>query len=99
MVCEKCGKELAEGEVCTCRQDTVNVTPNDVADEAAQTVNSDKPTAAQDDSSSSLPQAGEVAAMAKNAANSFAKNPIVSEFFQLVKGAMVEPVKTTAKSA
>ncbi len=103
MVCEVCGKELAEGEVCGCQKnaaDTVSDDADSTLGDAAQEFDSNEEAqSAEADNSSSLPQADEVAAMAKNVADSIVKNPIVSEFVRLIKGAVLNPVKTTVKSA
>ncbi len=83
MYCEKCGKKLADGEICSCKS---------AAPEAVQTapaVVEAAPAAA------SLPDTSKLADSVK----AIGSNPVVTDLISVFKGAVTAPVKQVGQSA
>lgn len=102
MVCPNCGKELQEGEICTCQQNsaaqqTESVQPTESVQQA-ETVQSAE-NAQQTENASALPSGSDIAAGAKNAAQAVKNNPIVADVLNVIKGAFKDPVKQTVECA
>lgn len=95
MFCSICGKELQEGETCTCQQG-VNAQP---AAENVQPAETQTESAQQEAPVSSLPSGSELAEGAKNAAQAVKNNPIVADVLNVIKGAFKDPVKQTVECA
>lgn len=86
MFCQKCGRELSEGEVCNCTAETA-------ASENAAGQQEETKTA------SALPDGQALMDSAKNAAEAIKNNPMVAEVMDTVKGVMINPVKQVSANA
>lgn len=103
MICSRCGKELSEGEICSC---TENASAENTSTSSGENHTVTEDNAAQTSTAvQTVPDvqadentAGGAADAAKKAAESFKQNPIVSELISVFKGAMKSPVKQTVAS-
>ncbi|MCH5347955.1 MAG: hypothetical protein J1E40_01405 [Oscillospiraceae bacterium] len=85
MFCGKCGRELRDGEICSCMDTSaVGTHPEHAADTKA---------------SSALPESQALVEGAKNAAAAIKNNPMVSEVIDTIKGVIVSPIKQVSENA
>lgn len=84
MFCQKCGRELSDGEVCSCTA---------ASEETAA------PAQEETKQASGLPDGQAIADGAKAAAEAIKNNPMVSEVMDTIKGVVLSPVKQVSANA
>ena len=87
MFCSKCGRELNEGEICSCTASSA--APEETAAPEKQ---ESKP-------ASGLPDGQAIADGAKAAAEAIKNNPMVSEVIDTIKGVIISPIKQVSANA
>ncbi|MBO5377647.1 MAG: hypothetical protein J6A41_04590 [Ruminiclostridium sp.] len=87
MYCEKCGKKLEDGEVCSCKA-TAEAAP-------AETPAVETTAVVAAPAQQTLPDTQKLA----DGVKAIGSNPVVTELISVIKGAFTAPVKQTGKSA
>ena len=87
MYCEKCGKKLEDGEVCSCKA-TAEAAP-------AETPAAESTAVVAAPAQQTLPDTQKLA----DGVKAIGSNPVVTELISVIKGAFTAPVKQTGKSA
>lgn len=105
MFCQRCGKKLEEGEVCSCVLNLVknNQSVQDVQNAAVSPTPPVQPTQMSDglpaQSANALPDSKVLADAAKNAAKNIKNNFIVNEILSSLKDALISSVRLVHNSA